>query len=66
MLDGGRWFAVAMGMEVKAKTSMMVKLAMAKRTDPECVLRMFDLYFYLWLWLWWCVVGGGTLLPRVP
>jgi len=50
-------------MEVKAKTSMMVKLAMAKGTDPECVLRMFDLYFYLWLWLWWCVVGGGTLLP---
>ena len=38
MLDGGRWFAVAMGMEVTAKTSMMVKLAMAKRTDPECVL----------------------------
>ena len=27
-----------------------------------CLLRMFDLY----LWLWWCVVGGGTLLPRVP
>jgi len=37
MLDGGWWFAVAMVMEVKAKTSMMVKPAMAKKTDPECV-----------------------------
>ena len=37
MLDGGRWFTVAMVLEVKAKTSMMVKPAMAKRTDSECV-----------------------------
>ena len=66
MLDGGRWFAVAMVMEVKAKTSMMVKPAMAKRTDPECVRaedgRSLDICGCGGVW--WCVVGGGWWRSR--
>ena len=48
--------------DMEARTIMMMKPTMAKRTDPECEDRGCSIFRYLWLWLWWWVVGGGALL----